>query len=145
MDPELRGYLEALEERVSRRIDAVQAVAESGVRAAESADRTAAAALSAAAAAVKAAESAGHAAETAGHAAETARQEARVLHEATLQAVRAVAEGQVALREQIDRRFDDYHRELMDRHILPVEAVVRSLSVRVADHTVRITDLEGRG
>ena len=138
MDPELRGYLEALEERVSRRIDAVQAVAESGVRAAESADRTAAAALSAAAAADKAAESAGHAAET-------ARQEARVLHEATLQAVRAVAEGQVALREQIDRRFDDYHRELMDRHILPVEAVVRSLSVRVADHTVRITDLEGRG
>jgi len=69
-----------------------------------------------------------------------ARHEARTLHEAALSAISAVAEGQVGkvgIHEHIHRRFDEYHRELTNRHLAPLKA-------SASNHERRITVLEKR-
>jgi hypothetical protein len=37
--------------------------------------------------------------------------------------IELVAEGVASLREQVDRRFDEYHRDLMSREIGPIKAL----------------------
>ena len=66
------------------------------------------------------------------------RSEARVLHEATMDAIKALGEGLTKHQsEQVDRQAAEQHNALMDQHIRPLEA-------SVANHERRITALETR-
>ena len=108
MDPDLRAYLEAMEQRTTAKIDAGRQETAAARAVAEAALREAIA----------------------------GRSEARVLHETTLDAIRALGEGLTKHQsEQIDRHAAERHRVLMDQHIRPLEA-------SAADHEHRITVLE---
>jgi hypothetical protein len=94
VDAELRSYLEAMEQRITRKVDAVDAKV----------------------AAVDAK------ADSARAAAESARSDAHILHEATMKAIGTVIDGLNMLRTAVEGRADDRERTLMNRHIGPLEA-----------------------
>jgi len=81
------------------------------------------------------AEAAVQAATAAERRAEAARTEARVLHEDTMQAIGVVIEGINVLHAATEFRAQDRERDMMNRHIAPLEA-------SAANHERRITVLE---
>ena len=163
MDGELRAHLEGMEQRLSAQTAGVRVVAEAGLQAAEAAQRSAEAAQRSADAAQRSAdaaqrsadaaqntaeaaqcsaeaaqcsaEAAKRSADAAQNTAEAARSEARVLHEDTMRAIGTVIEGVNLLRESVERRAEDRARDVMNRHIGPLTAIVQ-------DHELRITALE---
>jgi len=67
-----------------------------------------------------------------------ARSEARVLHEDTMKAIGTVIDGLNLLRTAVEVRAEDRERDLMNRHVGPLEA-------SAANHERRITALEEQG
>ncbi len=133
MDPELRAYLDAMEQRTIAKMEAMEHRIGAKI---DTVDAKAGASRAVAEAALQAATAAQQAAAAAGQTAEAARHEARVMHAATLDAIRALGEGLTKHQsEQIDRQAAEQHNALMDQHIRPLEA-------SVAKHEHRITALE---
>lgn len=66
---------------------------------------------------------------------EETRRHMDAVAESILVEIRKIAEGHALLLEHMDRRFDEYDRNLMNAHVVPLRTVV-------SDHEVRIAALE---
>jgi len=123
VDPELRAYLDAMRQEAAAREAETRTIAEAARQEAAAARQESAAAHREAVAAHREAVA--------------ARSEAHVLHEATMTAIRTVIEGVDMLRAAVELRAEGRERDLVDRHIAPLEA-------SAANHERRITALERR-
>ena len=160
LDPELRAYLEAMEQRavardaetrqrvdaltakvdaVDAKVGATRAVAEAALQVAVQAREEAAAARQEAAAgrqeAAAARQEAAAARQEAHEAFKAASREAGALNDKALAAIKTLGDGLAMHREAVERRAEDREQALMDAHIAPLEATA-------ANHEERIVLLE---
>ncbi len=160
LDPELRAYLEAMEQRavardaetrqrvdaltakvdaVDAKVGATRAVAEAALQVAVQAREEAAAARQEAAAgrqeAAAARQEAAAARQEAHEAFKAASREAGALNDKALAAIKTLGDGLAMHREAVERRAEDREQALMDAHIAPLEA-------SAANHEERIVLLE---
>ena len=118
MDPELRSFLEAMEQRTNAKMEAIRTDMAAMEQRAVDRDAETRAALEAKI--------------------DEARAENRALHEHTWEKIKAIGEALAAdRREETCRIVADRERALMEEHILPLRA-------SAANHEKRMKAVEGR-
>ncbi len=137
-DPELRAFLEAMEQRIDQRADARDAETRQRVdMLATEIKATRAVAEAALSVAVQARDEASDAREEARQGFEAASREAGALNDKALAAIKALGDGLAMHREAVERHAEDRERDLMNAHVLPLDA-------SAASHEARISTLEKR-
>ncbi len=143
LDPELRAFLEAMEQRIDQRAAARDAETRQVLRAEIKATRAVAEAALSVAVQARDAASAARAETRQGF--EAASREARMLHEDTWEKIEGMKAGlSTHERAEADRLDAAREEAMLTQHVLPLEASATATAAGLTRHQQRINDHDTR-